>query len=240
MATYKPYRKTESGKEDIKLPYSVLSNPPTIPTSINGLGGGELTSPLVISGGDGAAAHKIALNQAGNGQITDNSTSTIFGFMSSSQLTVGGNSYSLNLRGNGTRPTYKGADMALKSDIPDVSGKANLNGGNTFNGQQIFKNANSGAVAECVMNNTAWDSFTVRGVSDNTKKSAISAGYVWCQDNDNIYSSFKPTGIYYGNDTAGYEGTLKFPTDISGEKTIATTDKIPTFSLLGTTLYITL
>lgn len=106
--------------------YNDLADKPAIPsavTSIDGLAGGELTSPLVISGGDQATAHKIALNQAGNGQITDSSTSTIFGFMSNSQLTVGGNSYSLNLRGSGTRPTYKGADMALKSDIPDVSGK---------------------------------------------------------------------------------------------------------------------
>lgn len=112
----------------------------------------------------------------------------------------------------------------------DISGKANLSGGNTFSGQQIFLNTNRGAVAECVVNNTAGDSFTVRSISDNTQKTAISNGYVWCQDSDSIYSQFKATGIYYGNDTSGYEGTLKFPTNISGEKTIATTDQIPDIS----------
>lgn len=110
-------------REYIKVPYAILADPPTIPsavTSINGLGGGTLTSPLKITGGDGSGAAKISLNQAANGQITDSSTSTLFGFMSSNTLTVGGNSYALALRGNGTRPTYKGAELALKSDIPSV------------------------------------------------------------------------------------------------------------------------
>lgn len=158
MATYKPYRKTASGKEEVKVPssavsglatvatsgsYNDLSDKPSIPsavTSIDGLAGGELTSPLVVSGGDGATAHKIALNQAGNGQITDNGTGTIFGFMNSSQLTVGGNSYSLNLRGNGTRPTYKGADMALKSDVPDVSKMVTTDGAQDIYGVKRFAN----------------------------------------------------------------------------------------------------
>lgn len=156
---------------------------------------------------------------------------SLLGTNYASGLAIGGGSGNL---------LWKGTKVATTSDIPDVSGKANLSGGNTFSGQQIFQNANSGAVAECVVNNTAWDSFTVRSVSDNTQKTAISNGYVWCQDSDSIYSQFKATGIYYGDDTSGYDGTLKFPTNISGEKTIATTDQIPTFSLSGTTLYITL
>lgn len=36
MATYKPIRKTASGTEEIKIPYAVLANPPTIPTVNNG------------------------------------------------------------------------------------------------------------------------------------------------------------------------------------------------------------
>lgn len=110
-------------REYIKVPYAILADPPTIPsavTSIDGLGGGTLTSPLKITGGDGSGAAKISLNQAAKGQITDSSTSTLFGFMSSNTLTVGGNSYALALRGSGTRPTYKGAELALKSDIPSV------------------------------------------------------------------------------------------------------------------------
>lgn len=118
--------------------------------------------------------------------------------------------------------------------INDLSVKANLSGGNTFSGQQIFQNSNSGAVAECVMNNSAWDSFTVRNTSDNTQKTAISSGYVWCQDSDAIYSRFNATGIYYGNDTSGYEGTLKFPTDISGENTIMAAPKTWSTGTSGT------
>lgn len=236
MATYKVYRKTSATeKEEIKIPYNVLSNPPDLSiyalkadipsaiTSINGLSGGTLTSPITLTGGDGATASKMILSS--NGQITDTGTSTLFGF-SGGNLIVGHGSYPLTMRGKQTRPTWNGNDLALKSDMPDVSGKANLNGGNTFNGKQIFQNANSGAVAECVMNDSAYDSFTVRNTSDNTKKTAISSGYVWCQDSDNVYSQFKPTGIYYGNDTSGYEGTLAFPTGISGTKTIATTDEL--------------
>lgn len=37
MATYKPYKKTANGKEEIKIPYSVLSNPPAIPTTYDEL-----------------------------------------------------------------------------------------------------------------------------------------------------------------------------------------------------------
>lgn len=138
-----------------------------------------------------------------------------------------------------TLPVYEnplGEEIATMSDL---SNKANLSGGNTFTGQQIFQNTNSGAVAECIVNNTAWDSFTVRSISDNTQKTAISNGYVWCQDSDAIYSQFKSTGIYYGNDTSGYEGTLKFPTNISGEKTIATTSDIPTMTFSNGVLTIT-
>ena len=38
-----------------------------------------------------------------------------------------------------TTPKVGSSPLALKSDIPDVSGKANLNGGNTFSGAQTFK-----------------------------------------------------------------------------------------------------
>lgn len=96
-----------------------LAKKSDIPTSVNGLGGGTLTSPLNISGGDGASASKIAISNAQAGQITDQSTSTIFGFLSNNDttLTVGGNSYALNLRGSGARPTYKGNALALYSDL---------------------------------------------------------------------------------------------------------------------------
>ena len=100
-----------------------------------------------------------------------------------------------------------------------------------------------GAVAECIVNNTAWDSFTVRSVSDNTQKTAISNGYVWCQDNNAIYSQFKATGIYYGNDNNGSDCELLFPEIPNGqslEKTIATTDQLPTFNYNSSTKTLTI
>ena len=93
---------------------------------------------------------------------------------------------------------------------------------------------------QLVLNETQWDIFTCRDLTSPTTKTAIGKGYVWCQDSDAIYSQFKATGIYYGNDTSGYEGTLKFPTNISGEKTIATTDQLPTFSYNSSTKTLTI
>ena len=124
----------------------------------------------------------------------------------------------------------KDGTFAMTSDIPDVSGKANLNGGNTFSGTQIFNNTVGNVTNQLVLNETQWDIFTCRDLTSPTTKTAVGKGFVWCQDSDAIYSQFKATGIYYGNDTSGYEGTLKFPTNISGEKTIATTDQIPDVS----------
>lgn len=88
--------------------------------SINGLKGGMLSSPLTVSGGDSASASKIALNRTGKGQITDDSTETLFGFMSSDALTVGSNNYTTNIRGNANSAIggKKFSDLAVKSDIP--------------------------------------------------------------------------------------------------------------------------
>ena len=102
-------------------------------TSVDGLSGGTLTSPLKVSGGDQSTASKISLDQSANGQITDSRTSTLFGFMSSTTLTVGGKGYVLALRGSGTRPTYKGTDLALKSDIPTKVSELTNDSGYTTN-----------------------------------------------------------------------------------------------------------
>ena len=37
MAVYKPYKKTSSGKEEIKIPYSSVDGTPTIPTKTSQL-----------------------------------------------------------------------------------------------------------------------------------------------------------------------------------------------------------
>ena len=87
------------------------------------LGGGTMVGTLTFNGGDGVGASKISLPK-GKGQITDESTATIFGFVNSTELTVGHSSYALKLRGSGSRPKFNGTDLALASDVPDVSGFA--------------------------------------------------------------------------------------------------------------------
>ena len=128
MATYKPIRKTASGTEEIKIPYAVLADPPTIPaavTSINGLSGGTLTSPLTLTGGDSATASKIILSS--NGQITDSGTATMLGFSGGNYI-VGSGSYSTTFRGKQTRPTWNGKDLALHSDIPAAVTESTVSG----------------------------------------------------------------------------------------------------------------
>lgn len=63
MATYKPIRKTKNGTEEIKIPYAVLADPPTIPTVNNGT--------LTIQK-NGTTVKTFSANQSGN--VTANIT----------------------------------------------------------------------------------------------------------------------------------------------------------------------
>lgn len=106
-----------------------------LPTSINGMSGGTLTSPLNLSGGSENTASKIAVGT--DGRITDSGNSTIFGRSGTNgvDLLVGQANYNLKLRGSGTRPKYNGNDLALYSDLPDLSTKmdtANPTGTGSF------------------------------------------------------------------------------------------------------------
>lgn len=108
--------------------YNDLSDKPKIPaaiTSINGLSGGTLTSPLTLTGGDGVAASKIILST--NGQITDSSTSTMLGFSGGNYI-VGSAAYPTTFRGKQTRPTWNGKDLALHSDIPTPVTESTVSG----------------------------------------------------------------------------------------------------------------
>ena len=92
------------------------------PTSIDGLSGGTLTSPLKVTGGDGANTSKIILDNNNEGQITDNATATLLGFTDTTNFIVGHKNYALKLRGNATRPQYSTdninfKDLALYSDM---------------------------------------------------------------------------------------------------------------------------
>lgn len=265
MATYKPIRKTASGTEEIKIPYAVLADPPTIPaaiTSINGLSGGTLTSPLTLTGGDSATASKIILSS--NGQITDSGTSTMLGFSGGNYI-VGSRNYPTTFRGKQTRPTWNGKDLALHSDIPaavtestvsgwgftkntgtvtsvavkmngatkgtvtssgtidlgtvitshqDISGKANLSGGNTFTGKQT-------------LNSPASDGYSINA-----------AGYIkgsWLQSGvvNNKGSNTGKVCVFDGNGWIYYRTPSEILSEASGVPKSA-------FSLSGTTLTITI
>lgn len=93
--------------------------------SLSGYAKYALEAPLVASGGDSASAGKISLDKTQSGQITDESTSTLFGFLSNntSDLTVGGTGLAMKLRGSAARPQYSqgsgtAADLALYGDLP--------------------------------------------------------------------------------------------------------------------------
>lgn len=164
MATYKPIRKTASGTEEIKIPYAVLADPPTIPaaiTSINGLSGGTLTSPLTLTGGDSATASKIILSS--NGQITDSGTATMLGFSGGNYI-VGSGSYSTTFRGKQTRPTWNGKDLALKSDVPTLPTLATV--------------ATTGSYTDLSNKPTILSEADVKGIKVNNATNADTAGKV--------------------------------------------------------------
>lgn len=117
-------------REYIKVPYAILADPPTIP-DISGLmpksGGtftGEVTFNKKINLGQGDAN---CLYLGSDGRLNGPENRTLFGLVSGS-ATFGHQAYSLRFRGSATRPQYTTdgsnyKDLALKSDIPDVSGK---------------------------------------------------------------------------------------------------------------------
>lgn len=183
-------------------------------TSVDGLSGGTLTSPLKISGGNQSTASKISLNQSANGQITDSSTSTLFGFMSSTTLTVGDNGYALALRGSGIRPTYKDADLALYSDIPtvpDISGLMPKSGG-TFTGDVTVASGHH--------------------LKTDLIKSA---------DDSKWIAEITPNGLEIGGNGTPlrfYSNTRLVHATVNKE--LAYTSDIPAFELTGTSLTITL
>lgn len=222
-------------REYIKVPYAILADPPTIPsavTSINGLVGGTLTSPITLTGGDSTTASKMILDA--NGQITDTGTATLFG-RSSGNLIVGSGSYPITFRGKQTRPTYNGNDMALKSDIPDISGKANLSGGNEFvDGGNTFKGI--GGTTQISGSNVWLQAVGAQGsaslVVETGNKNEV---FKVEADSDN--------GIIYINRAISIEGDTGTSGQVltsqgSGNAPAWTT--LPTFSLSGTTLTITL
>ena len=62
MATYKPYRKTTNGKEEINIPYSVLSNPPDLSVYAKLAGGNTFTGKQTLNS---PASDGYSINAAG-------------------------------------------------------------------------------------------------------------------------------------------------------------------------------
>lgn len=197
MATYKPYKKTDNGKEEVQIPassvsglakvatsgsYNDLSNKPTIPTVNNGKltiqkNGTDvatftanqsssvtanITVPtkasdvnaLSLDGGTINKSKTIKMDASANSNGanlkwgTVNSKNPYIGYASDQTdgtFVVGsllGTNYAsgLAIGGGSGNLLWKGTKVATTNDIPDVSGKANLNGGNTFTGYQHFNN----------------------------------------------------------------------------------------------------
>lgn len=117
-------------REYIKVPYAILADPPTIPDvsgfmpKSGGIFTGDVTFNKKINLGQGDAN---CLYLGSDGRLNGPENKTLFGLVSGS-ATCGHQAYSLRFRGSATRPQYTTdgsnyKDLALKSDIPDVSGK---------------------------------------------------------------------------------------------------------------------
>lgn len=147
--------------------------------SIDGLGGGTLTSPLTLTGGDATTASKIILTA--NGQITDQSTSTLFG-RSGGVLIVGHQSIPLRLRGSATNPVYSNdnktfKELAFKSDIPTLA-----------------KVATTGSYTDLSNTPTILSEADVKGIKVNNAANADVAGEARKISNNMQFRGYKHLG----------------------------------------------
>ena len=190
--------------------------------------GGVFTGQVSIGQGD---ANCLYLGE--DGRLNGPSNRTLFGLISGA-TTFGHTAYALKFRGSGTRPTFNNNEIALKSDIHDISGKANLSGNNEF-----VDSVN-----------------TFKGIGGTTQ---ISGSSVWLQavgaqgsvslvvETDNKNEVFKveadsDNGIIYINRAISIEGDTGTSGQVltsQGTGKAPIWSNIPTFSLSGTTLTIT-
>lgn len=279
MATYKPYKKTESGKEEIKIPYSVLSNPPNLsvyaklaggntfsdlqtinaPTNVNG---SEQTTMKVktsnggaiIFGKEGAnSGTMIRLDQTdGTCRLRFRSSKTA-GAMVWEQPEQGAKLH-VDLGKDGsdkhrvtfpssagtlaltsqvnakyTKPSGGIPKTDLASDVQtslgkadsalqakDISGKANLSGGNTFTGTQTLNSPGSDGYsinASGYVKGSWLQAPSTGKAGSNTGKVCVLDGSGW---------------VYY-----------RTPEEVLSDAGGAKASDVPTFTLSGTTLTIT-
>lgn len=170
-----------------------------------------------------------AIDLGSDGRI-NSGNSTLVGFVSGT-FTLGHSTYNTNIRGKAARPTYNGNDLALKSDIPDISGKANksdiptnyvttntdqtISGKKTFNapagasGEQataIFKTANGGQIILGKEGPNSGSMIALDQVAGtrrlNFRASATPGAIVWSQPESNSSLYYDVTNVYFRDCTS--------------------------------------
>ncbi len=165
-----------------------------------------------------------ALDLGSDGRI-NSGNSTLVGFVGGT-FTLGHSTYNTNIRGKAARPTYNGNDLALKSDIPDISGKANrseiptnyvttnteqsISGKKTFNapasasGEQAtatFKTANGGQIILGKEGPNSGSMIALDQVAGtrrlNFRASATPGAIVWSQPESNSSLYYDVTNVYF-------------------------------------------
>ena len=127
--------------------------------------GGTMNGEIRFNGGSTQGGSKIVLEN-GTGQITNSTTGTLFGFLNSTDVACGEATYNLLMRGKATRPTYNGNDMALKSDVPDVSNYATKTDLNSKAGTSVATTSANG-----LMSST--DKSKLDGVESGANKTVV-------------------------------------------------------------------
>ena len=151
---------------------------------------------------------------------------SLLGTNYASGLAIGGGSGNL---------LWKGAKVATTNDIPNVSGKANLSGGNTFDSQQIFEDITG--------------TTTINGSYVTIQPTGAQGAYSFEALNSNNTTAFSINGDSSGRIKVGSPVELGngfgtsgqvLTSQGAGETPTWTTPAIKSVSLSGTTLTITL
>lgn len=220
MATYKPYKKTTDGKEEIKIPYSVLSNPPDLSVYAKLAGNNTFTGGQTITG----ANNGYSINASGyiKGSWLQASAISNKGANTGKVCVFDDNGW-IYYRTPAEILTEAGGAKAS-----DVSGKANLSGGNTFTGDQHF---NAGYYGFEVSN--SYDkSFIIEDPVGNYFIAANTDGFSFDDDQLGNYP------FLIGGE-AGTSGQV-ITSQGAGKTPLWTTPAIKSATLTGTTLYLTL
>ena len=233
MATYKPIRKTASGTEEIKIPYAVLADPPTIPaavteSTVSGWGFTRNTGTVT--------SVAVKMNGAEKGKVTSSGTIDLgpvltdaSKFATSAQGTKADTA--LQSETDPTVPSWAKTPSKPKYTASEV-GALSLDGGTINKSKTVKMDASANS-----------DGANLKWGTVNSKNPYI--GYASDQvDGTFVVGSLLGTDYASGLAIGGGSGNLLW----KGAK-VATTSDIPkisgkldktAFSLSGTTLTITI